>query len=116
MPGQQLRSVSDTAFWMAQYRAIETDRPDAIFKDPLARLLAGDRGEQLVQQLTQGQGMTWPILRTVCFDELILALVKQGVAKDRLAACGVCQGSFMSLSCAAHCLLKSMTLPQAWQC
>ncbi|HEY2495754.1 MAG TPA: SAM-dependent methyltransferase [Candidatus Angelobacter sp.] len=79
MPGQQLRSVSDTAFWMAQYRAIETDRPDAIIKDPLARLLAGDRGEQLVQQLTQGQGMTWPILRTVCFDELILALVEQGV-------------------------------------
>ena len=79
MHGQQLQSVSDTAFWMAYYRALESARPDALIHDPYARLLAGERGEQLVQHLTKGQGMTWPILRSVCFDELILRQVAQGI-------------------------------------
>lgn len=78
MHGQQLQSVSDTAFWMAYYRALESARPDALVHDPYARHLAGERGEQLVQHLTGGRGMTWPILRTVCFDELILRQVTQG--------------------------------------
>jgi len=78
MHGQRLQSVSDTAFWMAYYRALESARPDALIHDPYARLLAGERGEQLVQHLTKGRGMTWPILRTVCFDELILRQVAQG--------------------------------------
>jgi methyltransferase (TIGR00027 family) len=79
MHGQQLQSVSDTAFWMAYYRALESARPDALMHDPYARHLAGERGEHLVQRLTKGRGMTWPILRTVCFDELILHWVTLGV-------------------------------------
>lgn len=79
MHGQRLQSVSDTAFWMAYYRALESARPDALMHDPYARLLAGERGEQLVQRLTKGRGMTWPILRTVCFDELILHWVTLGI-------------------------------------
>ena len=79
MHGQRLQSVSDTAFWMAYYRALESARPDALIHDPYARHLAGERGEQLVQHLTKGRGMTWPILRTVCFDELILRQVAQGI-------------------------------------
>jgi methyltransferase (TIGR00027 family) len=79
MHGQRLQSVSDTAFWMAYYRALESARPDALIHDPYARYLAGERGEQLVQHLTKGRGMTWPILRTVCFDELILRQVAQGI-------------------------------------
>jgi methyltransferase (TIGR00027 family) len=79
MHGQQLQSVSDTAFWMAYYRALESARADALIHDPYARHLAGKRGEQLVQHLTRGRGMTWPILRTVCFDELILRQVAQGI-------------------------------------
>ena len=35
-------NVSDTARWVACYRAIESARPDAIFKDPLAERLAGE--------------------------------------------------------------------------
>ncbi|HEX3094391.1 MAG TPA: SAM-dependent methyltransferase [Candidatus Angelobacter sp.] len=79
MHGQRLQSVSDTAFWMAYYRALESARPDALMHDPYAHLLAGERGEQLVQRLTKGRGMTWPILRTVCFDELILHWVTLGI-------------------------------------
>ena len=63
---------------MAYYRALESDRPDALMHDTYARHLAGERGKQLVQRLTQGRGMTWPILRTVCFDELIICQVAQG--------------------------------------
>ncbi len=29
--------VSDTALWVAVYRALESERPDAIFHDPFAR-------------------------------------------------------------------------------
>jgi methyltransferase (TIGR00027 family) len=79
MHGQPLQSVSDTAFWMAYYRALESARPDALIHDPYARHLAGERGEQMVQRLTKGRGMTWPILRTVSFDELVLRQVTQGI-------------------------------------
>lgn len=40
--------VSDTARWVAIYRAMETDRPDALFRDPHARRLAGEQGEAIV--------------------------------------------------------------------
>ena len=34
-----IRNVSDTARWMAIYRAQETERDDAAFRDPYARAL-----------------------------------------------------------------------------
>ena len=42
----EIRDVSETAVWVAYYRGLETDRPDALFRDPLARLLTAERGEQ----------------------------------------------------------------------
>ena len=36
-----LRNISDTAHWVAFYRALESERPDALFRDPFARPLAG---------------------------------------------------------------------------
>jgi O-methyltransferase involved in polyketide biosynthesis len=36
-----IEHISDTARWVAFYRAMETERPDAIFRDPFARQLAG---------------------------------------------------------------------------
>ena len=41
-----LENISDTARWVAMYRALESDRPDAHFRDPYARLLAGEQGEE----------------------------------------------------------------------
>ena len=32
-----IRNISDTAIWAATYRARETERRDAIFRDPFAR-------------------------------------------------------------------------------
>ncbi len=42
-----LRNISDTALWAAIYRAREAERPDALFRDPLARRLAGPRGHEI---------------------------------------------------------------------
>lgn len=76
-----MRNVSDTALWVGYYRVMETDRPDAVFRDPLARKLVGDRGEQIVKSMRLGKAYAWPmIVRTAVMDEIILRLVKrQGV-------------------------------------
>lgn len=42
MTDTPIENVSDTAFWVAHYRALETKRPDALFHDPLAGVLAGE--------------------------------------------------------------------------
>src|SRR5437762_13173337 len=80
MPELALRDISDTARWVAMYRAQETERPDALFRDPWARRLAGDRGEQLLALLSRaGQGRSWPfVTRTVVIDRFIEERVRQG--------------------------------------
>jgi methyltransferase (TIGR00027 family) len=67
-------NVSDTARWVALYRAMETDRPDALFNDPYARKLAGAEGQEIVNTLKHGRTMAWAMItRTVVFDEVILS-------------------------------------------
>ena len=73
-----IEHVSDTARWVAVYRAMETERPDRIFNDPFARRLAGDRGEAIVNEMKRGRSMAWAmIVRTKVFDELILDVIKR---------------------------------------
>jgi methyltransferase (TIGR00027 family) len=68
--------ISDTARWVALYRAMESERPDALFHDPYARRLAGDRGEEIVRSLPGARGRAWAmIVRTVVLDEMILRTV-----------------------------------------
>lgn len=72
-----IEHVSDTARWVAVYRAMETERPDAHFRDPWARRLAGAEGEGIVAALPRGRTMAWPmIVRTKVFDEVILERVR----------------------------------------
>jgi methyltransferase (TIGR00027 family) len=74
-----IENVSDTARWVAVYRAMETARPDAIFRDPFAERLAGERGRQIVGEMKQGQQMAWAmIVRTAVLDELILDRIRNG--------------------------------------
>lgn len=74
-----IRNISDTALWVAIYRARETERPDALFRDPFARKLAGERGEQIAQEMQTGQRYEWPyVSRTVRFDQIVNEQVKQG--------------------------------------
>jgi methyltransferase (TIGR00027 family) len=68
-----IRNISDTARWVAFYRAMETERPDAIFRDPYARKLAGERGEQIVNTLRRGKSQSWSmIVRTKLVDDILL--------------------------------------------
>lgn len=46
-----IRNISDTALWAAVYRAYETEREDALFQDPYARRLAGERGERIADSI-----------------------------------------------------------------
>jgi methyltransferase (TIGR00027 family) len=74
--------VSDTARWVAMYRALESERPDALFRDPHARTLAGPQGEAILRHL-KARHFAWPmIVRTAVMDEIIL----RTVADERLDA------------------------------
>jgi len=73
-----IQHVSDTARWVALYRAMESDRPDALFRDPYARKLAGEQGERIVGSMRKGRAWAWPmIVRTAVIDELILRTIAQ---------------------------------------
>jgi methyltransferase (TIGR00027 family) len=62
------------------YRALESQRPDAIFRDHLARRLAGSRGEQISEVMSFGSNPSWPwVTRTYLFDHFISGQVAQGV-------------------------------------
>jgi methyltransferase (TIGR00027 family) len=73
-----IRHISDTALWVATYRAMESERPDALFYDPFARQLAGERGQHIVDELSRHGMQSWPIVvRTQVLDELILKAVEE---------------------------------------
>ena len=68
-----IENLSQTASWVAYCRALETERPDALFKDPFARRLAGTLGERLVRQLGQAELVHRGIaVRTAVFDEFVI--------------------------------------------
>ena len=68
--------ISDTARWVATYRAMETERPDAIFRDPFARRLAGPEGQRIVDTIRKGKSRAWAmIVRTAALDEMILRAI-----------------------------------------
>lgn len=75
-----IRNVSDTARWVAVYRARESERPDALFRDPFARRLAGERGEQIAKSKPLGRENAWSMVtRTVLGDQIINEQVRGGV-------------------------------------
>jgi len=74
-----IRNVSDTALWVATYRAQESERPDALFNDPYARRLAGERGPAIVAALPDGAQTSWPlVVRTRVMDDILLRIVREG--------------------------------------
>jgi methyltransferase (TIGR00027 family) len=78
--GPLIRNVSDTARWVAVYRARETERPDAHFRYPFARRLAGERGEQIAKSMPLGRDNDWSMItRTYLGDQFINEQVQQGV-------------------------------------
>jgi methyltransferase (TIGR00027 family) len=75
-----VRNISDTALLAAIYRARETERFDAVFRDPFARRLAGERGDQIAKSMPSSERATWAwITRTYAYDEFIKQQVRAGV-------------------------------------
>jgi methyltransferase (TIGR00027 family) len=74
-----VRGVSDTARWVAYFRALETRRPDALFRDPFAERLAGEHGFHLANTLADGNKHEWAwVARTYLFDQFLSRAIQQG--------------------------------------
>lgn len=79
-PDSRIRNISDTAMWAAIYRARESERPVAMFRDPYARRLAGARGEEIAASMPFSEKATWAwVARTYLFDAFISEQIQQGV-------------------------------------
>jgi methyltransferase (TIGR00027 family) len=74
-----LHNITDTALWVAIFRADESERPDAVFHDPFARRLAGERGKKIANAIEFSRKNSWTfVARTFLFDELIRKHIKEG--------------------------------------
>jgi methyltransferase (TIGR00027 family) len=74
-----LEHVSDTAVWVATFRGEESARRDAVFKDPLAARLAGERGQRIARKMAYRKLMAWiMVTRTVSIDRLIARGLAEG--------------------------------------
>src|SRR3981189_89033 len=82
----QVRNVSDTALWAAHFRAEESRRPDALFRDPYAEKLGARRGGEMAGALPQGLSHAWAwVARTYLFDQLLQKEIAEG--SDLIANC-----------------------------
>ena len=73
-----IRNISDTARWVAYYRARENERTDAVFRDPFAKALAGERGREIAEGLQFAQQHEWAyVARTYLIDEFVHEQVVQ---------------------------------------
>ena len=76
----EIAHVSDTAFWVASFRALESERPDAVFRDPLARVLVGEKGDEIAKSLGGARMMAFiMVVRTSAIDRLISMAIERGV-------------------------------------
>jgi len=74
-----IENISDTARWVAFFRAEESERPDAVFHDPFARRLAGEKGSQIADSISFSRENSWTFTaRTYLFDEYIKQHVELG--------------------------------------
>lgn len=71
-----IHHISDTALWVTVYRARESERADAVFRDPYASKLAGDRGMQMAAAMPFAQRHS--VARTWLVDQIIEREIFQG--------------------------------------
>lgn len=91
MTDSPIRSLADTARWVACYRADESERPDALFHDPWARKLAGEEGARISRALPRSaRKAAWSfVARTVLFDQVVLDEVAAGATRVINLAAGL---------------------------
>ena len=74
-----VRGISDTARWVAYFRALETRRADALFRDPYAERLAGALGFNIANTLPDGNKHEWAwVARTYLFDQFLSRAIQEG--------------------------------------
>jgi methyltransferase (TIGR00027 family) len=79
MTDSPIQHVSDTAFWVATYRATESARADALFHDPLAARLVEGRGRAIADKMDNAALVGWAVtVRTCIIDDYIRAAVAAG--------------------------------------
>lgn len=79
MPRTLIETVSDTAFAVAYYRAEESQRSDALFRDPLASLLAGERGKEIADAMpVPRMARQMVVIRTCIIDAYIQTAIANG--------------------------------------
>ena len=65
--------VADTALWMAHIRAVESDRPNPLFRDLLAGPLSGVKGHAIARSVPGAALSAWGVvIRTSAIDRLTL--------------------------------------------
>jgi len=75
-----IENVSDTAFWIAYFRAVETRRADALFQDPLAERLAGEQGKRIAESMPMRFMTEWVVaIRTCIIDDYIREAIAEGI-------------------------------------
>jgi methyltransferase (TIGR00027 family) len=77
----EVQHVSDTAFWVAYYRGLESKAAKPLFHDPLAEVLAGDKGRNIAKRMKGTKYTAWAVvIRTKIIDDFIAwAVTSAGV-------------------------------------
>jgi methyltransferase (TIGR00027 family) len=89
-PDSLITNVSDTARWVATYRATETARPDALFSDHLADRLAGERGRAMVAAAPRAmRNGWWLVARTKVIDDIVMHAIGDGCDRVLNLAAGL---------------------------
>ncbi|HEX3070625.1 MAG TPA: SAM-dependent methyltransferase [Thermoanaerobaculia bacterium] len=74
-----IRNISDTALWVAVYRAWETEQANPVFRDPYARRLAGERGEEIMAKIKVAHRHAWSYTaRTYNIDSFVTQEIANG--------------------------------------
>lgn len=75
-----INHISDTALWIAAYRAKETQSSHPVIHDHLAEKLAGEKGFEMVATTPHTESMAFAmIVRTCAIDRLVEMAVSKGV-------------------------------------
>src|SRR5580658_6592236 len=86
-----MEGVAKTALWVAAWRALESERTDALFHDPFASTLAGEEGVETLRAtdaLRRGSPPTVEV-RTHFFDERLGVGAERGLRQVVIVASGM---------------------------
>jgi methyltransferase (TIGR00027 family) len=73
----EIRHTTESALLTAAWRAMESSRSDALFHDPLAADLAGERGLQIARTRPEG---AWVVaIRTPVIDRFLRSAIASGI-------------------------------------